>query len=301
MTIDITAVGRSSTPFVRSWGSYDALLYALSVGAGQRDPARELHLTTENSEGVVQQVVPSLVVPVVQTGLARTLPFGTYPRGALVHADQALTVYRPLSPEGSVSVTARVASIEDKGSGALVHLETHAVDEADGAPVFSTRMGYFVRGEGGFGGAHGDLVAPSWAEPEQGPDRTIAVPTRADQALLYRLNGDRNPLHSDPVAAAAAGFPRPILHGLATYGVATRILVEEVLGGDPARLGAVSARFTAPVFPGEILTMLVWDSADRLRFRLLNDQGRPVLDRGLVVVAERESDHTDRSNRHTQE
>lgn len=286
MAIDLAAVGRTSEPFLRSWDTRDALLYAISVGAGQRDPGRELHLTTENTEGVRHQVLPSLGVPVVQTGLGRVLAFGTYARGALVHADQELTVHRPLSPEMTVRVTARVASIVDKGSGALVHLETEALDDVDGAPVFSTRMGYFVRGEGGFGGSHGEVDDRAWTAPEREPDRSIAVPTRPEQALLYRLNGDRNPLHSDPAAAAAAGFPRPILHGLATYGIATRILVEEILGEDPARLRSIAARFTAPVFPGDTLTMLVWDGPDGSRFRLLDDRGRAVLDRGLIAVGD---------------
>lgn len=286
MTIDLTAVGRRTEPFLRSWDSRDALLYALSVGAGQRDPVRELHLTTENTEGVEQQVVPSLVVPIVQTGLGRALPFGSYPRGALVHADQELTVHRPLSPEGSVSVTGRIASIEDKGSGALVCLETTAVDSGDGAPAFSTRTGYFVRGEGGFGGGHGDVVVRSWVAPEREPDRAVTVTTRPDQALLYRLNGDRNPLHSDPAAAAAAGFPRPILHGLATYGIATRLLVEEVLQDDGSRLRSISARFTAPVLPGQTLTLLVWDGPEESQFRLCDERGRPVLDRGRVVATD---------------
>lgn len=285
MTIDFAAIGRTTEPFLRTWDSSDALLYALSVGAGQGDPSRELHFTTENSAGVEQRVIPSLVVPVVQSGLGRALSFGSYPRGALVHADQDLTLYRPLAVSGAVSVTARVASIEDKGSGALVRLETDAFDAVDGAPAFSTRMGYFVRGEGGFGGVRGTPTVPTWTEPEREPDLTVPVPTRADQALLYRLNGDRNPLHSDPTAAAAAGFPRPILHGLATYGIATRVLLTHVLGDDPSRLRSVSARFTSPVFPGDCLTLQVWGGTDTSQFRLLDKRGTPVLDRGAFAAS----------------
>ena len=285
MAIDVDAVGRRCDPFVRSWDSRDALLYALSVGAGQENAAEELQFTTENTAGVDQQVVPSFAIPIVQTGLGKILPFGEYRRGALVHAEQSLTVHRPPAPAGSVTVSARIAAIADKGSGALVHMETEAVDTASGEPVVSTRLGYFVRGEGGFGGEHGDAVATSWVEPAGEPDRVLTVPTRADQALLYRLNGDRNPLHSDPAAAAAAGFPRPILHGLATFGIVTRVLLNDVLGGDPARLGTIAARFSKPVFPGDTLALHIWRTHTGAVFRVLNDAGASVLDRGTLAGA----------------
>ncbi len=283
MAIDVGAVGTRAEPFVRSWASSDALLYALSVGAGQADPTGELQFTTENSAGVDQQVIPSLLIPIVQTGLGKVLSFGDYPRGALVHAEQSLTVHRPLPPEGSVRVSARIASIADKGSGALVHMETDAVDTASGEPVVSTRLGYFIRGEGGFGGVHGDIVSTPWTEPSGEPDRSIPVATRADQALLYRLNGDRNPLHSDPAAAVAAGFPRPILHGLATYGIATRVLLTDLLGGDPSRFGTISARFTKPVFPGDTLDVQIWRTSTGASFRVVNQDGASVLDRGTLI------------------
>jgi acyl dehydratase len=283
MAIDVDAVGKRAEPFVRSWESSDALLYALSVGAGQEDASADLQFTTENSAGVDQQVIPSFAVPIVQTGLGKFLPYGDFRRGALVHAEQSLTVHRPLPPTGSVTVSARIASIADKGSGALVHMETEAVDAASGEPVVSTRLGYFIRGEGGFGGQHGDVVSTPWAEPTGEPDRSITVTTRPDQALLYRLNGDRNPLHSDPAAAAAAGFPRPILHGLATYGIATRVLLRDLLDGDPARLGTISARFTKPVFPGDNLRLQIWRSGTSALFRVVNEAGASVLDRGTLV------------------
>jgi len=283
MAIDVSAVGKRAEPFVRSWDSTDALLYALSVGAGQQDPSAELQFTTENTAGVEQQVIPSFVIPLLQTGLGKVLPFGEYSRGALVHAEQSLTVHRPLAPAGSVTVSARIASIADKGSGALVQMETEAVDTASGEPVVSTRLGYFIRGEGGFGGTHGDAGQTPWTEPSGEPDRSILVPTRPEQALLYRLNGDRNPLHSDPAAARAAKFPRPILHGLATYGIATRVLLNEVLGGDPARLERIGARFTKPVFPGDTLMVQLWRTGTGAVFRVLNESGASVLDRGTVA------------------
>jgi acyl dehydratase len=244
----------------------------------------ELQFTTENTAGVEQRVVPTFAIPIVQTGLVRLLPFGDYARGALVHAEQSLTVHRPLAPAGSVTVTARIASIVDKGSGALVHLETHAVDTASGEPVVSTRLGYFVRGQRGFGGDHGSVAGDAWTDPTGEPHWSQRVSTRPDQALLYRLNGDRNPLHSDPAAAAAAGFPRPILHGLATYGMVTRVLLNDLLDGDPARLATIAARFTKPVFPGDTLAVQVWRTSRGAIFRVLNDAGASVLDRGTLAA-----------------
>jgi acyl dehydratase len=283
MSINLSAVGKRSEPFVRTWDYRDAMLYAISVGAGQRDPSDELQFTTENTAGLPQQVIPTFAVPVVQNGLGKLLTYGDYPRGALVHAEQSLTLHRPLPVTGSVTVTAGVVSIADKGSGALVHLETRAVDTATAEPIVSTRMGYFIRGEGGFGGHHGYLEAEPWTDPTRDADESFVVTTRPDQALLYRLNGDYNPLHSDPAAATAAGFPRPILHGLATYGIAARVLLNGLLGADPARLSSITARFTRPVFPGETLVINVWREDGGALFRLSNGAGASVLDRGRLV------------------
>src|SRR3712207_1270766 len=181
MAIDVGAVGSRAEPFVRSWESHDALLYALSVGAGQENASQELQFTTENTAGIDQQVIPSFAIPIIQTGLGKVLAYGDFRRGALVHAEQSLAVHRPLAPAGSVTVSARIASIADKGSGALVHMETEAVDTSSGEPVVSTRLGYFIRGEGGFGGQHGDVVSTPWVEPIGEPDQAITVATRPDQ------------------------------------------------------------------------------------------------------------------------
>lgn len=288
MAIDTSAVGNEAEPFIRTWDSRDALLYAISVGAGQDDAARELQFTTQNTGSLHQRVIPSFVVHLVQAGLGKLLPFGEYKRSALVHAEQSFTLHRELPAEGSVRVSARIAAIADKGSGALVHIETTVEDTATGEHVASTRLGYFVRGEGGFGGVHGRVEQMAWVEPIGEPDRIICVPTRTDQALLYRLNGDFNPLHSDPDVAAAAGFARPILHGLATYGIATRVLMKEYAGENPARVGSVDARFVAPVLPGQSLTLKAWDSQDGAMFQLVNDQGKPVLDKGTLLASSSE-------------
>jgi acyl dehydratase len=163
-------------------------------------------------------------------------------------------------------------------------METEAVDTTTGEPVVSTRLGYFIRGAGGFGGQHGDSSGNTpWCEPDGEPHESIVVPTRGDLALLYRLNGDRNRLHSDPASAAAAGFPRPILHGLATYGIATRVLMDRLLSGEPARLDSISARFTTPVYPGDTLVIHVWRTEAGAVFRMVNGTGDVVLDRGTLT------------------
>jgi acyl dehydratase len=153
---------------------------------------------------------------------------------------------------------------------------------ADGAPLFTTSMGAFIRGEGGWGGDRGP--SSRFEAPDREPDHEVTYPTRTDQALLYRLSGDRNPLHSDPKFAAMAGFPRPILHGLCTYGFTGRALLHTVCGGDPAGFRSMSGRFSSPVFPGESLTVRVWVEGDgEAVFQTLGPDGRVVLDGGRVT------------------
>jgi acyl dehydratase len=160
---------------------------------------------------------------------------------------------------------------------------SRAVDAASGELLVEADSAAFIRGEGGFGGARG----PAGAElcPSRAPDIEIATGTRADQALLYRLSGDRNPLHSDPAFARRGGFDRPILHGMCTYGITGRHLLHAVCGGDPARLRSMSARFTRPVMPGDALTVQAWVDGATVRFRTLGAGGQPVIDFGTLTRA----------------
>ncbi|WP_280219640.1 MaoC/PaaZ C-terminal domain-containing protein [Nocardia neocaledoniensis] len=281
MSIDLTAVGRQAEPFVVSWSETDAILYALGVGAGQANPAAELAFTTENSKGITQQVLPAFAIPLLQTGIGRRIPFGDYPRGALVHAEQAIVAHRPIPASGSMRISARITGIYDKRSGALVRMEAVGEDAGTGEHLVTTRLGYFVRGYGGFDGPA--TPTETWEAPDREPDLTVTTETRADQALLYRLSGDRNPLHSDPEFATAAGFDRPILHGLCTYGVVARELVRVVCDGDPTLLDAMSARFSKPVFPGDTLTTAVWIQNHTALFRTTTARGVFVLDQGVLT------------------
>ncbi|WP_406724606.1 MaoC/PaaZ C-terminal domain-containing protein [Streptomyces sp. GD-15H] len=275
MPLDLDAVGRENGPVPLGWDERDSLLYAVSVGAGQ-DPLAELALTTENSEGVEQRVLPSFAVVIGQQ--VPRPDIGEYDRSKLVHAEQHIELHRPLTPAGSVLTTARVAAIHDKTSGALVWTETTSVDAVTGEPVMTARSASFIRGEGGFGGERG--TSPPWAPPRERPDREVRMTVRPEQALLYRLNGDRNPLHSDPVFARRGGFERPILHGMCTFGFTCRALLAHRGGSGSGTLSAMGGRFSAPVLPGDSLTVEIWQDGDDLTFRTRRGDGTVVLDRG---------------------
>ena len=255
MAIDPSAIGAVTEPKIYDWTERDTLLYALGVGAGTGD----LAYTTENSHDIPQQVLPTFAV-ICCMGFAAAPLVGSFNWGMLLHGSQEIRLSAPLPPSGSLSVVAEVADIQDKGPGknAILILRARGTDPATGAQVAETLTTLVIRGDGGFGGQPGQrAAAPEF--PDREPDARIALPTRDDQALIYRLSGDRNPLHSDPwFAREMAGFPTPILHGLCTYGVAGRALLAELAGGQAARLTAVAARFSAPVFPGETLTTSIW-------------------------------------------
>jgi acyl dehydratase len=277
MSLDHSLVGVQGEPHERSWTSKDALLYAIGVGAGLGDPLAELEFTTENSEGIEQQVLPTYGVLLAQAGSARSI--GDFDRAMLVHAEQYVELHRPLPVAGTVRTSSRITGMYDKGSGALVESESVAVDPASGEPVITTRTGTFIRGEGGFGGERGS--AEPWQLPDRAPDHKVVEQTRPEQALLYRLSGDRNPLHADPKFAARGGFSRPILHGLCTYGFTGRVLLHELCGSDPARFISMAGRFSAPVLPGDSLVVSIWTGDDgSAQFQTAKEDGTVVIDRG---------------------
>lgn len=276
MPINPGAAGASSEPTERSWTSKDSLLYALGVGAG----TGELAFTTENTAGVEQQVLPTQAVVLQPGGLFDFLDaqLGAFDWTKLLHAGQGISLAGPLAPEGTLRAVTRITGVYDKRVAALVTLATEAVDAASGAPLFTATSSLFIGGEGGFGGEGGPR-ARKVAPPGRPADHEVRYRTSPDQALLYRLSGDRNPLHSDPAFAARGGFDRPILHGLCTYGFTGRALLHSLCGGDPARFGAMEGRFTAPVFPGDELTVRVWADDGGADFQTFaGDQPALVLD-----------------------
>lgn len=271
MPIDPDAVGATSEPVERSWTSKDCLLYAVGVGAG----TDELAFTTENSEGVEQQVLPTFAVIAGAGGGGAMRRIGDVDPAQLVHGEQTFALHAPIPTEGRVRTVTTVTGIYDKGSGALVETESESVDAESGQPRFTTRSSAFIRGEGGFGGDRGP--SKKTPLPERDPDHRVTYRTREDQALIYRLSGDRNPLHSDPAFAARAGFDLPILHGLCTYGFTGRALLHELCASDPARFRSMEGRFTSPVFPGEQLDIAIWSDGGQAVFQTQGQDGRVVL------------------------
>ena len=255
MPIDPNAIGKKSDPQIYEWTDRDTLLYALGVGAGTAD----LAFTTENSHEIDQQVLPSYAV-IACPAWGAVGAVGSFNFSMLLHGSQQIRLFAPLPPAGKLSVVSEVADIQDKGEGknAVLVFKGTGTDPDTGKVVAETVSTAVIRGEGGFGGQPGQRP-PAPEIPDRAPDARITLPTREDQALIYRLSGDRNPLHSDPwFARELAGFPKPILHGLCTYGVAGRALVAELGAGDATRITAINARFTSPVFPGETLTTAIW-------------------------------------------
>jgi acyl dehydratase len=281
MPINPDAAGSTSEPREASWTSKDCLLYALGVGAGMTDPTGfELEFTTENSQEIPQRVLPTFPV-VVQAGGSRAFAdIGSFNPAMLVHGEQSVHLHGSLPVEGTISAVTTVTGIYDKGSGAVVAMETVATDTANGQPLWTTTNSAFIRGEGGWGGDRGPSGTVEF--PDRAPDRSVTYSTRPDQALLYRLCGDRNPLHSDPKFAAMGGFEKPILHGLCSFGFTGRALLHMVCGSDPDRFVSMAARFSKPVFPGQDLTVSVWMEGDgRALFRTSTDAG-VVIDAGQL-------------------
>jgi acyl dehydratase len=263
-------------PSERSWNSKDALLYAVGVGAGSVDPTGfELEFTTENSKGVQQRVLPTFA-NIVGMGVGNV---GEFNMAMLVHGGQAIELHREIPVEGKILCTARVVAVYDKGSAAVVVNEAESVDAESGELVMTVRNTMFIRGEGGWGGDRGPS-GPVNVPPERAPDHEVTYETRLDQALTYRLSGDRNPLHSDPEFAKMAGFEKPILHGLCTYGFTGRALLHSLCGSDPAKFKSMDGRFSKPVYPGDTLTVKMWVDGNEALFRTETQNGDVVIDQG---------------------
>ena len=265
-----------------SYDERDTQLYALAVGMG-RDMPDDIGFVYE--PGLQALPTQATVVAWDDTWQERT----GMDVSRIVHGEQRVTMHRALAPAGRVRARFRIAEAFDKGPGrgAVLLAETTLLDATDahGAPIATLLSTVFARGDGGFGGPAGKGPAPH-AIPERAPDRTVAVAVRPEQALLYRLCGDRNPLHVDPAFARSVGFERPILHGLCSWGMAAAVVVREACDRQAARLTHFEARFTSPIEPGQTMLVDLWIDASTVSFRV-RAEGRDalVLDHGMARIA----------------
>jgi acyl dehydratase len=265
-----------------SYTDRETMLYAIGIGMS-RDPydENELAYTFERQK---LKTVASMATVLQRVPLLKDCG---YDYTKVVHGEQRLMLERPLEPEGEISVDSRVLSAFDKGpgKGAIINTELVARDAATREKLYTLVSTTFARGDGGFGGPAGSGLEPH-SLPGRKPDLTAAAETRLDQALLYRLNGDRNPLHADPALAKRVGFPVPILHGLCTYGTACRTILKEVANYDHTRIRGFDVRFSSPVYPGETILTDMWVDGAVVSFRCrLKERDVTVINNGKCTLA----------------
>ncbi|KAB2915485.1 MAG: 3-alpha,7-alpha,12-alpha-trihydroxy-5-beta-cholest-24-enoyl-CoA hydratase [Hyphomicrobiaceae bacterium] len=261
----------------------DTILYALGVGCGS-DPGAPDEIKYVYERGLV--ALPTQAVVLAYPGNWLESPESTADYSKVLHGEQHLTLHRPIPPAGKVIGRTRVTDLLDKGKekGAVLFVERQILDKASGALIATTSSTVMLRGNGGFGGKAGPQPQPHTL-PETAPTRHLDIKTAPNSALIYRLSGDKNPLHADPKAAAAGGFKMPILHGLCTYGVAGRALIKACCGGDPTRLKGLHVRFSSPVYPGETIRTEMWAQGDRVSFRArVVERDVVVLNNGLAEI-----------------
>lgn len=272
MPIDPERLFSLPFPEIRQrYGRRDSILYALGLGFGL-DPLDEGQLRFVDETKLLAKkllAVPTFANVLGYPGFwARDLDTGIdWVR--LVHGEQAMTLHRPLAAEGEIVGRTRIVDLVDKGpgKGALVYVEREIADAASGERLATLLQTVFCRSDGGFGGKS-EVPRRPHPTPDREPDLTVELPTHPQLALIYRLSGDLNPLHADPAVARAAGFERPILHGLATYGIAGHALMRGLCGYEPERVRELEARFSAPVFPGETISTDIWrEGAGEAAFR----------------------------------
>lgn len=286
MAIDYEALKGRNFPEIRhAYTPRDTMLYALGLGACP-DPLDERELRYVYEKDLV--ALPTMAAVICTPGFWLREPDTGIDWKMVLHAEQSVEIFRPLPLEGVFIARTVIDEIIDKGAGrgAILYQRRDLIDEATGERTASVSQSTFVRGEGDFGGAQGP-VKPVHPIPEREPDVICDRQSRPDAALLYRLNGDYNPLHADPGVAKAAGFERPILHGLCTFGMASLAVIRGLCDDDPGRLRRFDARFSAPVTPGETIRTEMWREADgRCAFRCtVVETGKVVLNNGLAVIA----------------
>lgn len=279
-----TLISRPFPPVKHRYEAKDTILYALGVGAGANPlDAGELPFVYEK----ILRIIPSQASVLAYPGFWLTEPSLGIDWVKLLHGEQGLVFERPLKAAADVRGEYQVLGVDDKGpgKGAVIFFEKRILDAADDGLICRVRSTYFLRGDGGCG-SWGEVPPGPTALPERVPDLVLELPTIARQALIYRLSGDVNPVHIDPVIATQAGFEKPILHGLCTFGVACFGIVQHLCAGNPDRLKEIFVRFSRPVFPGETICLELFKENDSWRFRArAKERDLVVLDRGLVRIA----------------
>jgi len=276
MAVTLEAVGKKLPVTTFEYTERDVILYALGVGAG----LNELQYVYEPG----LKVIPTFgVVPAFPAllGMGSVMQFNPV---MVLHGEQRVELRKPFPTKGKLTTSGTIKAIYDKGSGALVSVEAETADE-NGDVVCVNTFGVFIRGEGGFGGERGPSGARN-VPPERPPDEVVEMETLPQQALIYRLSGDRNPLHADPNVAKMAGYDRPILHGLCTFGHAARAIIQRCCGGDPDRLKGFEVRFSGVVFPGDKIITEMWRESDtRVIVQTKTQRGDVVLSNAAATVA----------------
>ena len=284
MTLDYdAAVAKAAAEMERSYTDADTMLYAQSIGLG-RDPLDLKELAYVYEQGPVLRTVPTMASSLVPEMFPADLGWDYR---QVLHAEQRLKLYRPLPPAADLRIEKRIADIFDAGPkvGAIFLLEAEARLAHDETVLFELGAPVSARGDGGFGGKPGSGPRPHRV-PRRDPDFTCENLTRADQPLLFRLNGDRNPLHADPAAAKAGGFDVPILHGLCTYGIACHAVISTICDYDHTLIDGFDARFSAPVIPGDTITTEMWQDGNVISFQCsVRERGTVVLRNGRCTLA----------------
>ncbi|HUD53153.1 MaoC/PaaZ C-terminal domain-containing protein [Parvibaculum sp.] len=266
------------------YGDRETMLYALGVGFG-RDPLNAKELPFVYESGL--KTVPTQATVIAWGAGGGAMAAGGINFLMVVHGEQKLTLHKPLPSAAKISVDSSVLGAWDKGAdkGAIIVTESVIKDRDSGDKLCTLQSTIFARGDGGFGGPREGAPEPHKI-PDRKPDLTVEADTRPDQALLYRLSGDRNPLHADPAFATAAGFPKPILHGLCTYGTTCRAIISsEICNYDPTLITGFDVRFSSPVFPGETVLVDIWKDGNIASFRArLKERDVTVINNGKCTL-----------------
>ncbi|MBO6557569.1 MAG: hypothetical protein JJ957_13780 [Pseudomonadales bacterium] len=273
MPINPNSVGTKSDPLITKWDSIDSMLYSLGVGAG----INELQFTTENTLNVSQRVLPTFAAHIGHQCMPLN-KIGDFNRAKMLHSEQGVRLYEELPVNGTIESTGTCEAIQDLGILAKVDFRSESIDKTTGRVLFETFTSILCFGEGGWGGTKKEVTKPNL--PNRHADHMITYETADNQALLYRLSGDSNPLHSDPTIAIQAGFTRPILHGLCTYGFVGRCLLHTLCKSNPKHFLAMRCRFTKPVYPGDKLVTSIWEKDGEATFQTVNQEDQTVIDRG---------------------